>query len=66
MMAKIKRIYGNETIPPEKDLILRSAKTLKKYSRTASGIDIGVIKKIPTRGWSRWWKFKCGNSFDSA
>ena len=30
--GQIKRIYGNETIPPEKDLILRSANNLKKYS----------------------------------
>lgn len=48
--GEIKRIYGNETIPPDKDLILRSAHTLKKYSKTVSGVDIGVIKKIPTGG----------------
>ncbi len=48
--GEIKRIYGNETISPEKDLILRSANTLKKYSKTLSGVDIGVIKKIPTGG----------------
>ena len=47
---EINRIYGNETIPPEKDLILRSANTLKKYSKTAFGVDIGVIKKIPIGG----------------
>ena len=44
--GEIKRIYGNETISPDKDLILRSAHTLKKYSKTVSGVDIGVIKKI--------------------
>ena len=44
---EINRIYGNETIPPNKDLILRSALTLKKYSKTESGVDIGVIKKYP-------------------
>ena len=48
--GEIKRIYGNETISPDKDLILRSANTLKKYSKTVSGVDIGVIKKIPTGG----------------
>lgn len=48
--GEIKRIYGNETIPADKDLILRSANTLKKYSKTVSGVDIGVIKKIPTGG----------------
>ena len=48
--GEINRTYGNETIPPDKDLILRSANTLKKYSKTVSGVDIGVIKKIPTGG----------------
>ena len=48
--GEINRIYGNETIPPDKDLILRSAHTLKKYSKTESGVDISVIKKIPTGG----------------
>ena len=48
--GEINRIYGNETLPSDKDLILRSANTLKKYSKTLSGVDIGVIKKIPTGG----------------
>ena len=48
--GEIKRIYGNETISPDKDLILRSAHTLKKYSKTKAGVDIGVIKKIPLGG----------------
>ena len=48
--GEINRIYGNETIPPDKDLILRSAHTLKKYSKTKAGVDIGVIKKIPLGG----------------
>ena len=48
--GEINRIYGNEAIPPEKDLILRSAKTLKKYCETEAGVDIGVIKKIPIGG----------------
>ena len=48
--GEIKRIYGNETISPDKDLILRSAHTLKKYSKTKAGVDIGVIKKIPSGG----------------
>ena len=48
--SAINRIYGNEAIPPEKDLILRSANILKKYSKTKAGVDIGVIKKIPSGG----------------
>ena len=48
--GEINRIYGNEAIPPEKDLILRSAHTLKKYCETEAGVDIGVIKKIPIGG----------------
>ena len=48
--GEIKRIYGNESISPDKDLILRSANALKKYSKTVFGVDIGVIKKIPTGG----------------
>ena len=48
--GEIKRIYGNETISPDKDLLLRSAHTLKKYSKTKAGVDIGVIKKIPSGG----------------
>ena len=48
--GEIKRICGNESISPDKDLILRSANTLKKYSKTVSGVDIGVIKKIPSGG----------------
>ena len=48
--GEINHTYGNETIPPDKDLILRSANTLKKYSKTLFGVDIGVIKKIPTGG----------------
>ena len=48
--GEIKRIYGNEAIPADKDLILRSANTLKKYSKTVSGVDIGVIKNIPSGG----------------
>ena len=48
--GEINRIYGNEVIPPDKDLILLSANALKKYSKTLSGVDIGVIKKIPAGG----------------
>ena len=48
--GEINRIYGNEKIQPDKDLILRSAHTLKKYSKTKAGVDIGVIKKIPLGG----------------
>ncbi len=48
--GKINRMYGNESIPPEKDLAIQSATTLKKYSKTYAGIDIGINKKIPIGG----------------
>ena len=48
--GEIKRIYGNEAIPTDKDLILSTANTLKKYSKTVPGVDIGIIKKIPIGG----------------
>ena len=46
--GQINRIYGNEDIPQDKDLILRSANALKEISGTKDGVDIGVIKNIPT------------------
>ena len=46
--GQINRIYGNEEIPQDKDLILRSANILKEISGTKDGVDIGVIKNIPT------------------
>ena len=48
--GEINRIYGNESIVPDKDLILRSANALQKYSKAPFGVDIGVIKKIPSGG----------------
>ena len=41
--GEINRTYGNEAIPPEKDLILRSANTLKKYCETEAGVDICLL-----------------------
>ena len=46
--GQINRIYGNEDIQQDKDLILRSANALKEISGTKDGVDIGVIKNIPT------------------
>ena len=46
-----------KTIPQDKDLILRSANALKEISGTKDGVDIGVIKNIPTGSGAWWWKF---------
>ena len=43
----INRISGNEGIPQDLDLILRSATILKKMTGSKGGADIGIVKKIP-------------------
>ncbi len=48
--GKINRTYGNDSIPQDQDLIIRSATMLKKLTRSAGGADIGIVKKIPTGG----------------
>ena len=48
--GEINRVYGNESIPPEQDLLLQSANILKRHSGTAAGIDMGINKKIPAGG----------------
>ena len=48
--GQINRNYGNEDIPMNNDLIIRSANTLKQISGTKEGVDIGIIKKIPIGG----------------
>ena len=48
---EINRIYGNETIPPDTRLNFTQRTYLKKILlKLKSGVDIGVVKKIPTGG----------------
>ena len=46
----IVRIYGNENIPQEQDLIIQSAYKLKARFSCSFGADIGVKKNIPLGG----------------
>ena len=48
--GQINRTHGNENIPLDNDLIIQSAKKLKKITSSNYGVDIGVIKKIPPGG----------------
>ena len=48
--GQINRTNGNENIPLDNDLIIQSAKKLKKIASSNYGVDIGVIKKIPSGG----------------
>lgn len=48
--GKINRTQGNENIPFEKDLIIQSALKLKQLAPSNCGVDVGVIKKIPSGG----------------
>ncbi len=48
--GKINRTSGNEDIPLANDLMIKSAKKLQQFSRTNFGVDIAIIKKIPTGG----------------
>lgn len=46
----IKRISGNENIPPEQDLIIRSATLFQQYLQCDLGVNININKKIPVGG----------------
>ena len=46
----INRISGNEHIPKDQDLIIRSATILKKMTESKDGADITIVKKIPMGG----------------
>jgi 4-diphosphocytidyl-2-C-methyl-D-erythritol kinase len=46
----INRISGNENIPQDQDLIIRSATLLKQITKSKGGADIGIVKKIPIGG----------------
>ncbi len=48
--GKINRTSGNEDILISDDLMIKSAKKLKQYSATNFGVDIKIIKRIPTGG----------------
>lgn len=48
--GKINRTSGNEDILISDDLMIKSAKKLKQYSETNFGVDIKIIKRIPTGG----------------
>jgi 4-diphosphocytidyl-2-C-methyl-D-erythritol kinase len=44
------RISGNEDIPPKQDLIIKAATALQKATNTHLGVDVSVIKNIPSGG----------------
>ena len=46
----IRRISGNENIPQDQDLTIRSATLLKKITGSKGGADIAIVKKIPIGG----------------
>ena len=48
--GQINRIYGNEDISTDADLIIQSALKMQKLAPSNSGVDIGVTKKIPLGG----------------
>ena len=48
--GQINRIYGNEGISLDTDLIIQSALKMQKLAPSNSGVDIGVTKKIPLGG----------------
>ena len=48
--GQINRIYGNEAISRDADLIIQSALKMQKLAPSNSGVDIGVTKKIPLGG----------------
>ena len=58
--GKINRTSGKEDILISDDLMIKSAKKLKQYSETNFGVDIKIIKKIPTGGGL------CGGSSNAA
>ena len=48
--GKINRTLGNYDIPLANDLMIKSAKKLQKLSGASFGVDIRIIKKIPSGG----------------
>jgi 4-diphosphocytidyl-2-C-methyl-D-erythritol kinase len=48
--GKVKRVSGNEEVDESKDLIIIAAKTLQKKASISLGVNISVVKKIPSGG----------------
>lgn len=48
--TKMERIYGNEDIPPNQDLLIKAAHALQQQTTKKFGINIGINKKIPQGG----------------
>ena len=48
--GQINRIYGNEDVSTDADLIMQSALKMQKLAPSNSGVDIGITKKIPLGG----------------
>ena len=48
--GQINRIYGNEDVSTDADLIIQSALKMQKLAPSNSGVDIGITKKIPLGG----------------
>jgi 4-diphosphocytidyl-2-C-methyl-D-erythritol kinase len=46
----IGRSFGNEQINPKNDLIIRAAELLQKSSKSKFGVNISIVKRIPTGG----------------
>ena len=46
----IQRVSGNDNVPEAQDLIIRAAKALQQETGTDLGVDISVVKNIPTGG----------------
>jgi len=48
--GEIRRLHGNEQIPPEQDLVLRAATLLQQYSGCTQGVEIEIDKRLPMGG----------------
>ena len=46
----IKRISGNDNIANDQDLIVKAAKLLQTKTNTLQGVDISIVKRIPSGG----------------
>ncbi len=48
--GEIKRLIGNEEIPHEDDLLIKSARLLQQYTGCKKGCHISIVKNIPSGG----------------
>ncbi len=46
----IQRMYGNEHIDPDEDLLLKAANILQPFNASGKGADIGIHKRAPIGG----------------